>query len=1093
MALAFPISEIKIGYLRFVDCCTGLEILFRGVLPASIPDGSVVSYIGAPFPGFGGSLQTNNCYTLYEEITSDPIAYPVAPGSLEAVLEIAGPTGCDDPICAPCTPVLPCNCPDGFTQVGVDCVGTVTTAASYTGDTFIINQAENSQQYCSQGLRLYPNITSLIWPLKGDGILNAVYSVQQNNGIGAVVNPIGNVQSEVWGKGTVPCFTGTNGGRLNIAGVWPGGYPNNEYLEFEYCVTNTDTTNKEYLIGIAADNIAKIYIDTVEAVFLDAPNTGVTIPSRYWHVFPISLSPGVHTIKVAGLNSGGTAAFAAEIYDITLSQFQASLMTPATGIGNCGTSPLDLEPYILFSTRNLVNYEVADPNSEGHWFCNEGDPEYCNGVPTCSVTQSFPLSCDCYLIVPCGNRVKPFVTNNPLFEDYIGQFNQVDSSVYTGCAYIIKLDNNNCGETIIDATPGELSCDCDLRCYYVYNTNGFLYVDSDNNLQEVSSLEAKPYVKICSKIYPIEENSSVDYAIEDLGLCEEGECPVQCFKLTNCENPNSVIYTNSTSLLPYIFGTNNIVRILNREGCWIASTLDPDEVCDCPIDITVTTSYASCPDCIGYKAYKLRSCEGNDVIYTLFNLEAYIGQVVKLDCGCYTVEQINYLPPNPQVIKLEDVYTDCTECLRKYYKLTDCTGVADPIITYTDLLLNLRQVIKIDGCEGCWIVEQTTEHLNATTVVVTETYTDCNTCGIDLPCICTTVSNYGEVVRTYGFIDCDKLYQEITVNPGETSPRVCASKWYPVDYCSCFIVKITIVDISTSYTANIIPDEILNGFPVYSLCVGEDCGTVSFNGDNWIIYDYNNSPVYILDTQTSGNCPIGNWIPVEGPEPEDTTIESLDCPNACRCVELSIIDGGNVINQISFSFDYYDSNGYPVYNNSSRIYNISFDIGLGCWVMTLNDQIFQLCNDPLLYCPAGTWVPEEPTSLIYVSSNCIPDPEQQDFLLTDYFQTYGECQQGVCLPANFKNNRSVRPGYNTPNCNPDEYDKITCRFADAMYKVALEKRYGITNCCQDDDEKWIFKKELIDLQALKDPHYDCPDCLCSCNSGKTHSTCNCGN
>jgi hypothetical protein len=69
---------------------------------------------------------------------------------------------------------------------------------------------------------------------------------------------------------------------------------------------------------------------------------------------------------------------------------------------------------------------------------------------------------------------------------------------------------------------------------------------------------------------------------------------------------------------------------------------------------------------------------------------------------------------------------------------------------------------------------------------------------------------------------------------------------------------------------------------------------------------------------------------------------------------------------------------------------------------------------------------------------------------------------------------------------------ITCNFADVMYKLVLEKRYGITNCCPEEDDKWIVKKELIDLQALKDPNYKCSECECSCNSVNACSTCNCG-
>ena len=116
-----------------------------------------------------------------------------------------------------------------------------------------------------------------------------------------------------------------------------------------------------------------------------------------------------------------------------------------------------------------------------------------------------------------------------------------------------------------------------------------------------------------------------------------------------------------------------------------------------------------------------------------------------------------------------------------------------------------------------------------------------------------------------------------------------------------------------------------------------------------------------------------------------------------------------------------------------------------------------------------------------------------DFVCTDHIQYFGNCQHGVCPPPVFKNNRTVRPGYNTPICTPAKYDEITCNFADIMYKIVLEKRYGITNCCPDEDDRWLIQKELIDLQALKDPNYNCPSCPCFCNSGKTYSTCNCGN
>jgi hypothetical protein len=120
----------------------------------------------------------------------------------------------------------------------------------------------------------------------------------------------------------------------------------------------------------------------------------------------------------------------------------------------------------------------------------------------------------------------------------------------------------------------------------------------------------------------------------------------------------------------------------------------------------------------------------------------------------------------------------------------------------------------------------------------------------------------------------------------------------------------------------------------------------------------------------------------------------------------------------------------------------------------------------------------------------LPELPDGQFL---YLETFGECKFGICPQPTFKNDRTVRPGYNTPICTPAKYDEITCNFANILYKIALEKRYGITNCCPEDDDKWLVKKELIDLQALKDPNYSCKECECSCTSGNTCTTCNCKN
>lgn len=1092
MTLEAITAGSAINFLRFVDCCTGAEIFFRGSLP--VTNGQVFLYTGlSPFVGSGGNLEPNKCYTVFQDFTTDPITYPPAPTL--GLLTLKTLLGCEDPECADCNPTPLCECPEGFTEIDGECVSTITTTASYSGGLLTLNAGQNVSSYSNLGIRLYDDVSTLPLPILGSSTngANSGFAVRDNTTTPVPI--IATVQSTLWGcSSPASCSTfagpvSSYGGKLNTTGLWATGYLDDTELCFEFCVTIEKS--QQYLIGIAGDNSVAIYIDNVLTVSLQGDNA-ITRPFNYWHVFPVTLSAGTHTIKLCGINDTGSAAFGAEIYDISLATFQANFLNPAVGPGNCGNTVASLEPFIIFSTADLVGQQVADPSEPGVWSCPDGgEVDFCNGTPSCTITEKIQLACDCFLIIPCDGS-DPFVSNNQDLANYVDGFHTVIGKVYNGCAYITKLEDTDCNESVEISVDPDIQCDCDLQCYFVYNTNGFLYVDANNVLQEVSSLEAKPYVKICSKILPIAENSSVNYQIENLGLCEENTCPVQCYKLTNCET-KEVIYSNSDSLLPYLYGTNTVVRILGKEGCWIVSELDREEVCDCPIDITVSVSFATCEDCVPVVAYKLTSCEGNSTIYTLLNLESYIGQVIRTDCGCYKVEQINYLPPNPQTIKLEDIYKNCTECTRSYWKLEDCQRNADPIITYTDLSAYEGKVIKIENCDECWTVTSTLEHLNASIVTVTESHEDCDTCLSDQPCLCTTLINLSDCPRTYGYLDCDKEYHQFTLQPNEKTDKICATKWFVVPFCECFQVKVTIEinpgqSYSEVYIANAIEGEYLNCYPVYNLCLGPRCGTVSFDGTNWVIYDQNGVALYKL-IQTSFECVFGRWVTMEGNPIPNTTIESYACPDKiCTCVNITVTDPEGNVTVIQYTY-YGEGKTGPIFNNPTYG-NLVYNSQAGAWLTQINIGFIAFFEDKT--CPVGEGIMAEPIDgYTIVSEVC--SSQSAEFLVTDYFETFGECKQGVCPPPVFKNNRTVRPGYNTPICTPEKYDMITCNFADILYKIALEKRYGITNCCPDDDDKWLIEKELIDLQALKDPNYNCSECTCGCNKGNTCDTCNCKN
>lgn len=47
------------------------------------------------------------------------------------------------------------------------------------------------------------------------------------------------------------------------------------------------------------------------------------------------------------------------------------------------------------------------------------------------------------------------------------------------------------------------------------------------------------------------------------------------------------------------------------------------------------------------------------------------------------------------------------------------------------------------------------------------------------------------------------------------------------------------------------------------------------------------------------------------------------------------------------------------------------------------------------------------------------------------------------------------------------HDQVNAEFSEVLYQKMATERYGIEFCCQADNDKWLIKKELLDLNALK--------------------------
>jgi hypothetical protein len=909
-------------------------------------------YVYFPCPGSSGTSFTSNVNPI-TPLGGQHISFSNLPGYEGQCYHIAQSNAIPQPppditinwateaytlylTCDSCVEDPPCEeCPPGYTLVDGECTLTEFTPAAYTGGLVPVVQGDTSIDYTKFGLRLYPDISGLTLPLYGYGYasvpacaITIPYSITTNNGAGVVVPPLlSSVKSKLWGcDNSIPtCQTGTaigNRGRLMETGIWSPGYPDNVELSFEFCV-NINTT-KQYLIGIAGDNKVKIYVDNILHVFLDVDGDNITcaqavrIPFTYWHVFPITLNAGNHVIKLSGLNLGGQASFGAEIYDIDLATFQSTLTNAASAAPNCGNVPADIDPYVIFSTKDYIGQYIPDPNDPGVWECPDGYVlDECNGIPQCAQITTVPTIPCAYQLVSCCDNTTTYLASLidlPESIDNILVGNNAGSSIPVGCYSVIPYTGSGAGIPIFNYEINYVTNDgcnqapfiCDAYCgicvctrvrvkpefaipgssevtslfYWTCElqvTNGITFPISAT-LDVPQNGSWTDYV-CASSFYP-----SVDiFDFEDKGDCQLDiatdtyECP-KYYQIVNCQDSLDVICVSNNLSSEFANGLSIQVSAYPNI-CW---SIDELEIpCDSPVTVVITQSFQDCIECGDTLKtyYKLVNClEPLVVVYTETDLSTSIGSVVSVNeypDDCWTVE-VSALAVSPVDVTGVIEFASCEECGRQFYLLEDCnTENPEPnIITSTDLSLYVGQVITLEYCPDiCWQVSETDVSSQNEVVNITASYTTCSICQIMvLPCICSRVINKTKIPGViYNYYDCNgvsKFTAPLAI--GQASPKVCAKLW-------------------------------------------------------------------------------------------------VDAPDV------------------------------------------------------------------------------------------------------EYF---GDCVDGIC-PDDSRPIKSIRPGYNTPGCTPEKYEKIMCNFSEGIYKQVVSMLYGVTTCCGEDSYRWEIRKELIELKAIEDPNYTC--------------------
>jgi hypothetical protein len=395
---------------------------------------------------------------------------------------------------------------------------------------------------------------------------------------------------------------------------------------------------------------------------------------------------------------------------------------------------------------------------------------------------------------------------------------------------------------------------------------------------------------------------------------------------------------------------------------------------------------------------------------------------------CSLVYPVTSPAPGPNLIITNNGLCVDGLCPSQCFELIDCDEILDPIYSTAQSLSPfavLGQVVQIEGYDNCWTVNSVVECDCAINVVVLQAYDTCEECNPAPNYLLTNCDDQTTIIYTSSNLSA-YVDQVVELNPD------CPGCWI-VSEINGPIPSDVPVSVSVSY------DDCEACKTTYYVL--SDCAEIEAD-----IITSTNLSDYIGQTITLEWCPTTCWTVAVSQTSLNAGVlgniaqefdTCLDCLTSFPCVCSRIKNHDTV----AHNYDYLDCEG--------TVQTITLLSG---------ERSERICM--------AHWLSSYPT---------------------DYVEYFGNCTNGECPPQIYPK-RTVRPGYTTPVCSTEKYEKITCKSAEILYKQVLNLRYGISNCCPEEDDKWLIKKQIIDLQALVDPDYTCMPSTCGCPT----PSCGCG-
>jgi hypothetical protein len=574
--------------------------------------------------------------------------------------------------------------------------------------------------------------------------------------------------------------------------------------------------------------------------------------------------------------------------------------------------------------------------------------------------------------------------------------------------------------------------------------------------------------------------------IENFGTCLGNECPSpSCYTLYSCDG-SEVPFNTLTDLSLY---SDTGVSITLTEYPDVCFLVYENTSADC-LDPIVVTFDAMGVDCCASNCYYVNT-----------------GSITYVDADGLIVDAIGPLKFCSDIYPVVDAlngsiiteFGACTDdlCPQLCYVLTDCDGLADPIYTISESVLpflGTGAAFHINGYTNCWTVDLSIEDCEcAISIVITTTYVDCPTCAGYTSYKLTDCANSANVMYTS---------TDLSLYVGQVIEQDCPGCWFVEEFFlqppsnTAIVVNNTFVNCATceqtyylltdcaEIESNIITTTDLSinvgGFITLDWCP-ETCwevsetrehtnSTVVFLKDKYVTCEECLIDVLPCTCQTATLINPCVYYNITVPSLFVGTITYIDCIGKIHDVEIPVHK-----DPINISFC----------GPQNQQFNVPYTVtdNANCNFLNWID-----CNGDEQISRSGMLL-NEISPKTCVKKWLMPEG-QYEYII------YGDCTNVDNIfncPIVPEIVRTVRPGYNTPTCTIDHYERIACSFADAMYSNALEKRYGITSCCPEDREKWELKYEIIEFAALVDPNYICTPVSTCCDPLPSPSPGSCNN